>query len=104
MNRLRYTENHQPQMRYDTIGLGGFDPKRMEPVFCLLANDDNNFLNEGIVLNSQLFVDPNAEFREGALNVFRQNNYDYPFKLYRTVFPDGEYVGRIIMTVNYYGD
>ena len=104
MNQLCYTEKHQPQSRYDVIGLGGFDPDRTEPVFCLLANDDNNFLNEGIVLNSQLFVDPNTEFREGALNVFRQKDDTYPFKLYRTVFPGGEFVGRIIMTVNYYGE
>lgn len=104
MNQLCCSEKHHPQMSHGVIGLGGFLYSDMSSTFCLIANGDNNYLNEGIVLNSQLFIDPNAEFREGALNVFRQNDKQFPFKLSRTAFPAGEYAGRIFMTINHYGD
>lgn len=103
MNLLCCSEKHKPQKLCDVIGLGGFSRKELSSVFCLIANDDNNYLNEGIVLNSLLFIDPTMDFREGALNVFRQNDEVFPFRLCRSQFPNAEYAGRIFMTINHYG-
>ena len=104
MNSVCRSEEHQPQMAFGVIGLGGFDRHKNKSVFCLIANNDNHFLNEGIVNNSFVFVDKMAAYREGALNVFRQSNNAHPFKLARSQFPGAEYFGRVFLTVNHYGD
>ena len=104
LNLLCRSEMHQPQISRDVIGLGGFGLRNRDSIFCLIANGDNNYENEGIVNNSLLFVDKDAEYREGSLNVFRQNDETYPFKLSRTLLPGSEYVGRVFLTLNHYGD
>lgn len=101
MSAVCCPEIHPPKMVRDVIGIGGFERERRESVVCLHANDDNNFLKEGIVRNSLVYVDTSAEFKDGALNVFKTGG-KVPFKLSRTTIPDKEYIGRIFLTVNQY--
>ncbi len=101
MSAVCCPEIHPPKMVRDVIGIGGYDRVRRTSVVCMHANNDNNFVEEGIVQNSVVFVDTSAEFTEGCLNVFKTDGV-IPFKLSRTIIPEMEYVGRIILTINQY--
>lgn len=101
MNSVCRSDTRLPKMMGDVIGIGGYDKDRKTSVVCIHANDDNNFLNEGIVLNSLVYVDTSSEFKDGTLNVFKTGD-KIPFKLSRTSLPSKEYIGRIFLTVNQY--
>lgn len=101
LNSVCCTDIHPPKMIRDVIGIGGYDRDKRSTVVCMHANDDNNFLNEGIVRNSVVFVDTSADFTAGALNVFKTGG-EVPFKLSKTEISGAEYVGKIFLTVNQY--
>ena len=100
MNTLIRSQHHRPRINNDVIGLDGY--ANTDSVVCLIANEDNNFLNEGIVENSILFVDTAKEYREGSLSIYQLTNADTPFMLSRTPVGGAEYFGRIILTINPY--
>ena len=100
MNTLIRSESHRPCCSDGVLGLSGYTG--VESIICFTANGDNNFLNEGIVETSVLFVDTAKECREGLLNVYRRANAETPFKVSRTPIDGAEYFGRIILTVNPY--
>ena len=83
--------------------IGVFDKKHGRDLVCLIANDDNNFLKEGIVEGSLLFVDRNEEYIDGSLNVFEFNDNREPkYKLSRTIVNDASYIGKVMITMNQY--
>ena len=71
-------------------------------IICLIANNDNNFLNEGIVEKSIIFLDTKGKYEPGKLNVFEREHEITKFKISRTQLPEAKFVGRIIMTANQY--
>lgn len=100
MNTLVLSETHRPCSIEGVLGLSGYES--LDSLICFTANGDNNFLSEGIVEKSILFVDQSKEYREGLLNVYHRKNAFPPFKLSRTPIEDADYFGRIILTINPY--
>lgn len=101
MNSIVTTEKLKPICYTHIIGCGGFG--HTKSVICLTANDDNNFLNEGIVEGSLLFVDTEKDYQKGELNVFKYNDDTVPeYKLSRTEVDGATYIGKILMTINRY--
>lgn len=58
MNSITFSDKHPPCGYLGILGCNGYE--KSESVVCLTANGDNNFLNEGIVEGSILFVDTGA--------------------------------------------
>ena len=74
-----------------------------DKVICMTATGDNNFLNEGIVEGTLLFVDTNGEYQKGQLNVFKYKAERTPqYKLSRRRVPQAAFVGKVLMAVNQY--
>ena len=68
MNSIVPREQLTPCGYMDILGCNGYDTRN---VVCVTANGDNNFLNEGIVEGTLLFVDTSEEYKAGQLNVFK---------------------------------
>lgn len=101
MNTSHLLDKHTPCMQAGVIGCGGYIEKNN--VICLTASDDNNFLQEGIIQGTLLFVDADSTYEKGKLNVFRYKRERTPqYKLSRTKVPKGLFVGTVFMAVNQY--
>ena len=69
MNSIAQSDNHVPCGYMGMLGCNGYE--QIDGIICLIANGDNNFLNEGIVEGSILFIDTKSKFQQGLLNVFK---------------------------------
>ena len=101
MNSIAQSDNHVPCGYMGMLGCNGYE--QIDGIICLIANGDNNFLNEGIVEGSILFVDTGAEFQEGLLNVFKFRKDCSPrYKLSRNRIAGAAFVGKVLMAINQY--
>ncbi len=100
MNTLCDASKHSPYIFNGIVGCDRYS--NAGSIICFIANGDNNFLNEGIVEKSILFVDTEGTFETGKLNVFEQKNQTPKFKVSRTHIPDARFVGRVVMCANQY--
>lgn len=100
MNSIVAKEQINPCGCYDMLGCRGFNTK---DVICMTANGDNNFLNEGIVEGSVLFIDTKSKYKQGQLNVFKFKEEVSPqYKLSRTKLTGATFVGKVLMAINQY--
>ena len=100
MNTLCEKTEHNPCCYNGIVGCSSYT--NTESIVCFIANGDNNFLNEGIVEKSILFVDTRGTFEDGKLNVFEQKNQTPKFKVSRSRLPEGNFIGRVVMCANQY--
>lgn len=101
MNTAALLEKHTPGKQFDIIGCSGYS--NMNNIVCLTASADNNFIEEGIVQGTLLFVDKDSTYEKGKLNVFRYKRDRSPqYKLSRTKIPKGSFIGTVFMAVNQY--
>ena len=101
MNSIVLSDKHVPCGYMGILGCNGYD--KADKIICLTANGDNNFLNEGIVEGSILFVDTKSKFQQGLLNVFKfKSNISPQYKLSRNKVAGATFVGKVLMAINQY--
>ncbi len=101
MNSIVLSDTHIPCGYMGMLGCNGYE--QIDNIICLTANGDNNFLNEGIVEGSLLFIDTNSKYQEGLLNVFKFNaNISPQYKLSRNKVAGATFVGKVLMAINQY--
>lgn len=101
MNETVRTDAHAPCGYLGVLGCGGY--KNTEKVICMTATGDNNFLAEGIVEGTILFIDTACEYQKGLLNVYKYDSVKAPqYKLSKRKVPRASYVGKVLMAVNQY--
>lgn len=100
MNTLCGIADHAPCTYNGIVGCDKY--ANADSIICCIANADNNFLNEGIVEKSILFVDTKGIFEVGKLNVFEREKETPKLKVSRTMLPEAKFVGRVVMTANQY--
>ena len=76
MNSIVLSDKHAPCGYMGILGCNGYE--KTDSIICLTANGDNNFLNEGIVEGSILFIETRSKFQEGLLNVFKYKSDNSP--------------------------
>lgn len=100
MNSIVSRDKITPCGYRDILGCNGYEPKN---IVCVTANGDDNFLNEGIVEGTILFVDTSIKYKQGQLNVFKFKEEVSPqFKLSRTRVSGTAYVGKVLIAINQY--
>lgn len=92
-----YNELHPPQKLRGFLGCCGYGSTDL---ICLIANGDNNFVQDGIVENSLLFIDKNKSYEKNGLNVYKLPDEQY--KLSKTNIEKADYIGRVILVTNQY--
>lgn len=101
MNTITAKDKLLPTAYLDILGCRGFD--NTADIVCMTANGDNNFLNEGIVEGSLLFIDTSKAFEEGLLNVFKYDEETIPqYKLSRTRLEGATHFGKLMVALNQY--
>lgn len=60
MKRTVHSNDHIPCGYLGVLGCNGY--QNTDKVICMTATGDNNFLNEGIVEGTLLFIDTNGEY------------------------------------------
>jgi len=101
MNSIVLSDKHAPCGYMGILGCNGYE--KTDSVICLTANGDNNFLAEGIVEGSILFIDTKGKFQEGLLNVFKyKSNISPQYKLSRNKVAGASFVGKVLMAINQY--
>lgn len=101
MSNIVQSEKHAPCGYMDMLGINGY--KDAKNVICLTANGDNNFIDDGIVKGSLLFVDTGAKFKKEQLNVFKYDaNISPQYKLSKTKIAGASFIGKVLMAVNQY--
>ncbi len=101
MNSIVLSDTHVPCGYMGMLGCNGYE--QIDNIICLTANGDNNFLNEGIVEGSLLFIDTNSKYQEGLLNVFKfKANISPQYKLSRNKVAGATFVGKVLMAINQY--
>lgn len=101
MNSIIAKEKLAPTAYLDILGCRGFD--NTTDIVCMTANGDNNFLNEGIVEGSLLFIDTSKTFEEGLLHVFKFDEETNPqYKLSRTKIDGATHYGKLMVALNQY--
>lgn len=101
MNSIVLSDKHVPCGSMGILGCNGYE--ETDSIICLTANGDNNFLNEGIVEGTILFIDTKSNFQDGLLNVFKYKKDISPkFKLSRIKIAGATYVGKVVMAINQY--
>lgn len=100
MNSIVSREKLTPCGYNDILGCQEYNTKS---VVCMTANGDNNFLNEGIVEGSILFIDTNQKYAQGQLNVFKyRENTNPQYRLSRTKVKDATFFGIVLLAINQY--
>ena len=101
MNSISQSDNHLPCGYMGMLGCNGYE--QIDGIICLIANGDNNFLNEGIVEGSILFIDTKSKFQQGLLNVFKfKSNISPRYKLSRNRVAGATFCGKVLMAINQY--
>ena len=95
MNSIAQSDNHVPCGYMGMLGCNGYE--QTGDIICLIANGDNNFLNEGIVEGSILFIDTKSKFQQRLLNVFKfKSNISPQYKLSRNKSQEQLSVGKCL--------
>ena len=90
---------HAPMECMGILGCGGYS--NAGNVVCMVASAHNNFISDGIVEGSLVFIDTDCECLRGNLNVYRyQNGRTTQYKLSRKDVLQATFVGKVIMAVN----
>ena len=90
---------HAPMECMGIVGGGGYG--NTENVVCMVASAHNNFISDGIVEGSLIFIDTDCECQRGNLNVYRYQNGRTPqYKLSRKDVLQATFVGKVLMAVN----
>ena len=89
MNEIKV--KHQPDYENGVLGCRGYAPTGFKSFF---AGDEGNYIEDGIVENSIVFVQTMYGFEEGKLNVFLLPD-GKEYKISRTLLP-GEYIGQAV--------
>lgn len=101
MNSIVLSDTHVPCGYMGMLGCNGYE--QIDNTICLTANGDNNFLNEGIVEGSLLFIDTSSKYQEVLLNVFKfKANISPQYKLSRNKVAGATFVGKVLMAINQY--
>lgn len=101
MDNSIYEGSHAPCGYLGVLGCGGYT--NTDHVICMTATGDNNFLADGIVEGTLLFIDTSSEYEKGLLNVFKYNSDRSPqYKLSKRKVPRAAYIGKVLMAVNQY--
>lgn len=101
MNSIVAKENMTPCGYYDILGCSGF--MNTKHIVCMTANGDNNFVDEGIVEGTLLFIDTSQSFQKGLLNVLKYADGVEPqFKLSRKKLSGTTQYGKVVLAVNQY--
>ena len=101
MNKSVYSGDHTPCGCLGVLGCGGY--QNTDKVICMKASGDNNFLADGIVEGTLLFIDTDSQYQKGVLNVYKYNTTRLPqFKLSKRRVPKAVYVGKVLMAVTQY--
>lgn len=101
MSNTALLEQHTPCRQAGLIGCGGY--AKTNNIICLTASNDNNYISDGIVQGTLLFVDTDGAYEKGKLNVFQYKRERNPqYKLSRTKVPKGTFIGTVFMAVNQY--
>lgn len=76
-------------------------PNMSENLICLIANDDNNFVNQGIYAGMHLIFDCEKEEKEGSLSCYYNSSLKHSPKYKLSTMPlDGyKYVGRLVLAI-----
>lgn len=99
MNQSVQLQEHAPASFMGVLGCDGYP--NTDQVICFYASAHNNFISEGIVEGSLVFVDTNSECQRGNLNVYRyQNGKESQYKLSRKENLQATFVGKVLMAVN----
>lgn len=89
---------HAPMGHMGVLGCGGYNT---DNVVCMVASAHNNFVCDGIVEGSLLFIDTASKCQRGNLNVYRyQNGRETEYKLSRKDVLQATFVGKVLMAVN----
>lgn len=99
MNRVTLSGKHKPCIKRDIIGCDGYINKT-DCIYCLIVNKDGNFLKDGIIENSVVFVDSSIPYEEDKLNVFVTDAGIFQISTTKPLCND--YSGRVIMALNQY--
>lgn len=100
MNTICDISKHTPCSVNGIVGCDRYE--NTDSIICLIANNDNNFLNEGIVEKSIIFFNTKGTYEPGKLNVFEREHELPKFKISRTKLSEAKFVGRVIMATNQY--
>ena len=92
-----YNESNAPIATKGVLGCKGYFSNE---IVCFIANGDNNFINDGIVENSLVFVDKEILYKKGKVSVFQQPDSSY--RLSKSKVRKAEYVGQVVMVINQY--
>ena len=92
-----YNESNAPIVTRGVLGCKGYFSNE---IICFIANGDNNFINDGIVENSLVFVDREIPYKKGKVSVFQQPDSSY--KLSKAKVRKAEYIGQVVMVINQY--
>ena len=99
MNQAIQIQEHAPASCMGILGCDGYP--NADKIICLYASAHNNFISEGIVEGSLVFVDTDCDCLRGNLNVYRRLNCREPqYKLSRKEIPQAAFVGKVLMAVN----
>lgn len=99
MNQAIQIQEHAPASCMGILGCNGYP--NTDKVICFYASAHNNFISEGIVEGSLVFVDTDCEYRRGNLNVYRyQNGKEIQYKLSRKENLQATFVGKVLMSIN----
>ena len=94
-----FTQKHAPGGCMGMLGCDGY--QNTDKVICFYASAHNNFISDGIVEGSLVFVDTDCDCLRGNLNVYRRFDGREPqYKLSRKDVPQAAFVGKVVMAVN----
>ena len=96
-----HTEKHAPFGYAGILGCGGY--QNTTNVICMAVANTGEFITEGIVEGTLLFIDTNTEYQSGSLNVFKYKAERNPqYKLSKKRIPKASYIGKVLMAINQY--
>lgn len=99
MNKKQIQPIYPPCYSENTLGCSGF--RNTKNIVCLIVNDENNFIDNGIVEGSILFVNTKAIYKPDKINVYKYNEERQPqYKLSNGGEKDAKYFGRVVMAIN----
>ena len=99
MSQSICVNEHAPVGYMDVLGCGGY--QNTDKVICMIASAHNNFVNDGIVEGTLIFIDTSCERQRGNLNVYQyQHGAQTRYKLSRKDLPHAAFIGKAVMAIN----
>ena len=99
MNKPGWDQGHIPMGYMDVLGCGGYT--NTDKIICMIASAHNNFISDGIVEGSIIFIDTEVECHRGNLNVYQcRQGAKTHYKLSRKEPLNAAYIGKVVMAIN----